>query len=342
MRERSVRVAVLGLGFMGSTHVRALRRTSGAELAAVYSSDDHKLSGDLTAVRGNIGNPGEKLDFSSVRKYRTLEQVLVDPDIDAVDICLPTDLHETVGVGALRAGKHVLVEKPMALNAFAADRMVGAAARSRRVLMTAHVLRFLPPYSVLRQIVDGGQMGRVRFAAFRRRCAAPGWGGWLLDSTHSGGGVFDLLIHDADMCLHLFGKPESVSAVGVTDVKAGIDCIDAQLFYPEMIATIHGGWYHQGAYPFSMGYTVSLENGTIEYDSNDGVPKRYSPGQPMLELGAGAADGYSAELEYFVQCCRQQREPELCPAAESAEAVKLMLLLLESRLRGGKRMLFRT
>jgi predicted dehydrogenase len=324
---------------MGSTHIKALRHTAGVELAAVYSSDDHKLSGDLTAVHGNIGGPGEKLDFSSVRKYRTLEQALVDPDINAVDICLPTDLHETVAVGALRAGKHVLVEKPMALNAFAADRMIGAATRSRRVLMTAHVLRFQPPYSLLRQIVDGGQMGRVRYAEFRRRCAAPAWGGWMLDKNQSGGGAFDLLIHDTDMCLHLFGKPEAVSAVGITDAAAGIDCIDAQLFYPDLIATIHGGWYHQSAYPFSMGYTVSLEKGTLEYDSNDGAPKRYSPDLPVMELGGSATDGYSAELGYFIECCRQQREPDLCPATESAEAVKLMLLLLESRLRAGRRLL---
>jgi len=341
MRDRPLQLAVLGLGFMGSTHVKALRAAPGVDLAAVYSSDDQKLSGDLTAIRGNIGGPGEKLDFSGVRKHRSLEDALADPAVEAVDICLPTDLHEIVAVAALRAGKHVLVEKPMALDAFAVDRMIGAASRFRRVLMAAHVLRFMPPYTALRQAVYGGQMGRVRFAAFRRRCAAPSWGGWLLNASQSGGGVFDLLIHDVDMCLHLLGKPESVVAAGVTDAASGVDFIDAQLYYPDAVANIQGGWHHLSEYPFSMGYTVALEGGTVEYHSCDGGPKRYAPGQPVRDLEMPAADAYAAEIGYFVDCCRQQKVPALCPPKESADAVKLMLLLLESRLRGGRRLLCR-
>src|SRR5438105_1550975 len=140
--QAPVRVAILGLGFMGSTHAKALRDIPGAELAAVYSQDEKKLSGDLTAVRGNLGGPGEKFDFSSVSQHRQLESLLADPSIDAVDICLPTDLHEPVAVEAMRVGKHVLVEKPMGLDGFDVDHMLRAASRYKKVLMTAHVLRF--------------------------------------------------------------------------------------------------------------------------------------------------------------------------------------------------------
>ena len=147
---------MLGLGFMGSTHLKAMRSVAGVELAAVYSSDERKLAGDLTSIQGNLGGPGEKLDFSSVRQYREIDPLLADPSIDAVDICLPTDLHEWAAVEALRAGKHVLVEKPMALDGFGGDRMINAARRAGRVLMTAHVLRFFPEYAVLRDgIADG-------------------------------------------------------------------------------------------------------------------------------------------------------------------------------------------
>src|SRR5580704_17978446 len=98
---------------MGSTHLKALGNVRGVELAAVYSQDEKKLAGDLTSVHGNLGGGGEKLDFSGVTLHRQLDDVLADPDVEAVDICLPTDLHEGVAVEALRAGKHVLVEKPM-------------------------------------------------------------------------------------------------------------------------------------------------------------------------------------------------------------------------------------
>src|SRR6266705_2048334 len=85
-----MRIAVLGLGFMGSTHLKALRNVPGATLAAVVSSDDTKLAGDLSGIQGNLGGPGEKMDFSGAARYHTVQEALRDPNVDAVDICLPT------------------------------------------------------------------------------------------------------------------------------------------------------------------------------------------------------------------------------------------------------------
>lgn len=334
-----MRLAVLGLGFMGSTHVKAMRAIPCVELAAVYSSDERKLAGDLTAVQGNLGGAGEKLDFSSARPYRDIEALLADASIDAVDICLPTDLHEWVAIEGLRSGKHVLVEKPMALDSFGAERMLGAARRAGRVLMTAHVLRFFPEYAALREALADGKLGRVREAMFRRRCAAPAWGGWLQDPARSGGGVFDLLIHDVDMCLHLFGTPKTVSASGVVDSATGCDLMGAQLFYPDgAVVRINGGWYASGEYPFSMEYSVALDGGAVEYHSAGRSPTLYPRNAPARELPLEPRDGYAAEIEYFAACCREKRAPELCPPADSARAVKLMMLLLESRKRNGARM----
>jgi predicted dehydrogenase len=88
-----MRIGVAGLGFMGSTHIRALRSIPQAQLVAVCSHDEKKLAGDLSAVQGNLGGPGERSDFSGVAKYRDLRQMLEDPNVDAVDLCLPTHLH---------------------------------------------------------------------------------------------------------------------------------------------------------------------------------------------------------------------------------------------------------
>jgi predicted dehydrogenase len=334
-----MRIAVLGLGFMGSTHVKAIQSLSDVELAGIYSSDERKLSGDLTGVQGNLGGPGEKLDFSQVRKYRDIEPLFADPAIEAVDICLPTDLHEWAATEALRAGKHVLVEKPMALDAFGAARMVSAARRAIRVLMTGHVLRFFPEYTALREAVKNGGLGRMRFAIFRRRCAAPSWGGWLLDPERSGGGVFDLLIHDVDMCLHLFGRPEALSASGCADLEAGVDTISAQLIYGGgSVVEISGGWYPPGEYPFSMEYSVALDGGSIEYNSIDRPPVLYPRKGPVHPLPMESGDAYAAEIDYFAACCRDECAPLRCPPAESALAVKLMALLLDSRNRKGVKM----
>src|SRR5690348_5525019 len=101
----SMRVGVIGLGFMGSTHLKSLLAIPGAELVAVCSRDEAKLTGDLTGIQGNIGGPGAKMDFRGVAQYRDIRELLQDSQVEAVDICLPTNLHASVAIDALRAGK---------------------------------------------------------------------------------------------------------------------------------------------------------------------------------------------------------------------------------------------
>ena len=325
-----MKIVLLGLGFMGSVHARAL----GGRLAAVCSNDPRQLAGDLSAVQGNLGDPVGHLDFSGVKKYSEIAPALADPEIEAVDLCLPTHMHETVAIKALRAGKHVLVEKPIALDGAGAHRMIAEAEAQGRVLMTAQVLRFMPEYIALRDALK--PLGPVRRACFHRRCAEPAWGGWLKDPALSGGGPFDLLIHDVDMCLHLFGNPEAVSATGYTAAENGIDVITAELHYPDQGAVVvTGGWHHPKAYPFSMEYTVVADKGTMEFNSADRPPTLYRVDGTSQTLHLPGKDGYEAEIEYFIACCREGREPVLCPPEESAAAVKLTRLMVEARTENG-------
>ena len=324
---------------MGSVHLNALRSIPGAELTAVCSRDQRKLSGDLSAIQGNLGPTGASFDFSNVAKYTEIDALLGDPRVDAVDICLPTSLHAPVAIAALRMGKHVLVEKPMALDVASCEGMLAAARSADRVLMVAQVLRFFPMYTALYESVRSGGLGAPRFAAFRRRCAAPAWSEWLADAKQSGGGAFDLLIHDADMCLRLFGKPEWVSANGHEALGSGIDVMAAELHYSGgWSAYITGGWHHPKAYPFTMEYTVVMDRGTVDYSSQGRPPALYGADGCGKSLSMPDTDGYAAEIEYFIGCCNSQRRPEACLPEESATAVAVMRLLLESRSRNGERM----
>ncbi len=324
---------------MGSTHVKALHSIPGATLAAVYSQDEKKLAGDLSAIEGNLGTSGEIFDFSAVTKYRNIASLLADPTIDAVDICLPTNLHSETALAALRAGKHVLVEKPMALTGALADEMIAEARRAGKVLMGAQVLRFLPAYRALIASLDSGEFSPVRTALFRRRCAAPAWSKWLGDASQSGGGVFDLLIHDVDLAIKLFGVPEAVSATGYEDAGNGVDIITAEFHYRDMpFVTVAGGWHHRKSYPFSMEYTVVTDGGTFDYSSSRNEANLYRASGEAAPLVLSERDGFEAELAYFVECCEAGKKPDLCPPEESAAAVKLTLLMLEARRQNGDKL----
>lgn len=322
---------------MGSTHLKAYAQIPEVQLVAVASNVEKQLTGDLSDIQGNIGGPGGKMDFSAVKKYKDPMEAVKDPDVEAVDICLPTHQHAEAALAALRAGKHVLVEKPMALDGATADCIVEEAARSGRILMSAQVLRFVPSYRASADVLRAGTLGPVRSAIFRRRCAAPAWSQWLSDPSASGGGAFDLLIHDIDYCIQLFGYPEAVSATGHEDLSRGVDWILGQLHYPGIGAVaVSGGWHHPKAFPFSMEYTIVADGGTLEFNSA-GVPLTlYAADGTAQKFELPDVDGYEQEVRYFVECASQGKKPEFCPPEQSAAAVKLTRFMVESRSTNGE------
>jgi predicted dehydrogenase len=186
--------------------------------------------------------------------------------------------------------------------------------------MVAQVLRFIPAYRSVAEWLKSA--GEVHSALFRRRCAAPAWSSWLGDKARSGGGVFDLLIHDVDFCLSLWGMPAAVRATGYENLPAGIDLLHAELQYagrPPVIVT--GGWHPPKSYPFSMDYSIVAERDTLEWSSLN---------------APDAADPFAAELGYFADCVRNHRQPVLCPPEQSAQAVALLRFMLESREHNGE------
>lgn len=308
-----MRLAVAGLGFMGRVHVKAISWVQGVELAAVVS---------------------RRAPEWGVKHYAKLEDALADPAIDAVDLCLPTDMHESAAIAALGAGKHVLVEKPMALSVESCQRMIDAAESAKKILMVAHVLRFFPAYRALERAVDHHELGSIRSATFRRRCAQPGWSDWITDKSRSGGGGFDLLIHDVDMSLRLFGAPQAISATGYEDAAKGVDVIGARFHYDGFVAEISGGWMGPGGFPFAMEFTVLGDRGVLEYNSESRPLKRYGGGE---EVELETMDGYAAEIAYFAECCRSGEQPSLCAPASSTESVRLALAMFEARSKNGEK-----
>jgi predicted dehydrogenase len=200
--------------------------------------------------------------------------------------------------------------------------------------MGAHVLRFFPAYEALADSVRAGSP--VRSALFRRRCAAPVWSAWLKDPARSGGGIMDLLIHDADYCISLWGMPPAVRARGHRDLPRGIDVIHADLVYPNLgPVIITGGWHHPGHYPFSMEFTVTTDAATFDWSGTANDFRVYpAEGEPK-SIPLSEKDAFASELAYFADCVISNSQPDRCPPAQSVQAVALIEAMLQSRDREG-------
>src|SRR5438874_4423513 len=133
-----INVGIVGLGFMAATHVKAYRKLPNARIVAVCNPSGLHLDGDLSKVGGNIGPADDvKLDMSQIRACRSFTELLADPAVALVDICTPTQAHPALSIAALRAGKHVICEKPLARTASLAREIIDTAAKAKSFFMPA-------------------------------------------------------------------------------------------------------------------------------------------------------------------------------------------------------------
>src|SRR5437899_2603720 len=178
-----VRIGIVGIGFMGMLHYLAAPKLQGAQVAALWRRDKKTRAGDWRSIQGNFGPRGEMMDLSGLKKYEKLDDLLADPDIDLVDICNPTHLHPETAIKALQAGKHVLVEKAIALEPKDADAMLDAAKKANRLLMVAHVLPFFPEFAFAAQAIRGGQYRKLLGGHCKRLIRKPDWSAEIGDAS---------------------------------------------------------------------------------------------------------------------------------------------------------------
>lgn len=262
-----LRVGIVGIGFMGWIHYLAYQKVKGVKLAAICTRDPKKLAGDWTGIKGNFGPPGEKVDTSGLAKYRKLDELLADPSIDLVDLCLPPNLHVEATLEALKAGKHVFVEKPMALTAVDCDKMVRAAERSGKQLLVGHVLPLLPEYDVARKAIGSGKYGKLLGGHFKRVISDPSWLKDFFDPDKVGGPLVDLHVHDAHFIRLLFGMPTAVTSQGRLRGDVVEYCVSQFQFADRsLVVSAESGVVNQQGRPFTHAFEIHLEKATLYFD----------------------------------------------------------------------------
>jgi predicted dehydrogenase len=274
---------------MGGVHLRNWQAVDGVDVVAVC--DANPITG--VAKQGNIDASSDQLDLEGVAIHTDVAEMLASENLDVVSIALPTHLHKSISIQCLKAGVHVLCEKPMALNVADCDAMIAAASEAGKHLMVAHCIRFWPEYAWAKKAVDSGEYGSVIAADFSRLTDAPAWAAdsWLADPAKSGGIALDLHIHDLDFIQYLFGVPSGIHSVGTRHVQTQVDYGDGRAI------TATASWAMPKSFGFQMAFKIMLEKAALVFDGT--ALKVYpSEGEPFApEVAEG--DGYKGEIEYF-------------------------------------------
>jgi predicted dehydrogenase len=321
-----IRLGIVGLGHIATTHLAAAEQTTEVAIAAATRS----RSADAVLVN----HPRLKI-------YDRPADLFGDRSLDGVIVCVPTYLHEEFVVAAARAGKHILCEKPFALDVGAAERMLQAARVQGVTLMIAQVLRFWPEYVRVHATAASGRLGELQAVSAWRLATYPPWGSWFRDPEKSGGCLLDLQIHDIDFVHWLMGPPDSVFARGLQSPTGSWDHVVTTLGYPDAVAQVEASYLMPPGWPFRMGLRATGGAAAIEYDwrvvgniEERAVAERrvrlFEAGKAPFEVPIENTDAYVEQLKYFAQLIACGQSPDRCPPEESLAVMRVMAACRQS------------
>ncbi len=337
-----IRIGIAGIGFMGMIHYLAYQKIKGVKVAALCEQDRARLAGDWRTIKGNFGPAGERMDLSGIAKYEKLDEMLADPKIDVIDICLPPAAHADVAIAALKAGKHVFCEKPIALSAADANRMVKTAGAVGKQLMIGQVLPFFPEYGYAYETARRGKLGRLLGGHFKRVISDPQWLKDFYDPKKVGGPMLDLHVHDAHFIRLLCGMPRAVFSSGRMRGEVAEYFTSQYLFEdPKLVVSAESGVIHQQGRGFCAGFEIHFEKGTLLYDFAviDGKPEVNMPLTVLLADGkverpkmasADPVDAFVSELSEARKTVKSGRRSSLLDGELARDAVVLCQKQTES------------
>lgn len=344
-----LKVAVIGIGSISEYHIKPYLANRDVELVAFCDVNEERL-----AAKGK--------QYQVDKLFVHYEDLLKEDDIDAVSICTWNDTHAEIAIAALKAGKHVLVEKPLSMNLDQARAVQQAAESAGKIAQVGFVRRFGNNTKTLKKFIDGGDLGEIYYAkaSILRRLGNPG--GWFSDKSRSGGGpLIDLGVHMIDLCWYLMGKPKPVTVTGNKYSKLGNRSHIENLSF-----------YKASDYNASLNDVEDLTNALIRFENgaslyvdvsftlhsrqDESVVKIYGDKggaeiepkfvliaekhdtilniEPQLDhTGFDFVKAFHNEINHFVECCLG-REELLAPVSDGLEVMKILSAVYESAEQG--------
>ncbi|MFV0380286.1 MAG: Gfo/Idh/MocA family protein [Anaerorhabdus sp.] len=293
-----INIAIVGSGGMGSVHYYNFLKIKTCQVVAIIGAS---LKDEQKAQEWNL------------KYYKSISDCVKDINVDVIDICTPTFLHYNHVMEALQHKKQVICEKPLTLKLKDAKNIFDCARKNGCNIYVGHVVQFMPQTKILRELVASNKYGKVLDGDFERLSASPDWavGGWLFDKSKSGLIPFDLHIHDLDLIISLFGRPDSYSFT-----KNGKDINNAEYYrfmysYKDMNIVAEAGWL-KACIPFTTSWKIYFEKGYL-VNSNNSL-KLYKDDGEIIQfdieekevvstgINVPPTGMYLSELKHFIDC----------------------------------------
>lgn len=315
---KQLRIGLVGTGGMGKVHFANWKEVAGAEVVAICSRSATPEQWDGLPV------------------YATLQEMAKKEQLDALDICLPTYLHHDAVMEGLELGLHVICEKPMALSYAQAKEMLDKAEEVGKHLYIAQVLQFTKEIQALHGLVESGEYGKVLDASFERLSACPQWsaGGWLFDKEKSGLLPYDLHIHDLDVIVSLFGRPDgfTVHTCKGRD-KTYAEHLRIDYAFGDLHVNGEAAWFN-APIPWTARWRVVFENAVVIHDGTTmtayafGAEPRVFDTKDAVEISTGVnvppCGWYYNELTHFAQCIRDDVPSPLVPREQLLTVMEIL------------------
>jgi predicted dehydrogenase len=327
-----LKTGLLGAGMIGKMHIDGFlsMKSKIARYTAVCDIDETKRN-----------------DFAqeyNLRAFADVDEMLADPDIDIVDLCLPSFMHEQFAVKIAKAKKHILIEKPIAFTLEAARNIFAAARENDIRIMVAQVIRFWPEYAKIKEICNSGALGDIVTVYAGRLGQMVTWVDWYKDPAKSGETLMNLTQHDIDFLHYLLGEPVSVYSAGTCDANNNHnDVMNIFRFACGANAMVDGSLSMTAGYPFTMRMRVLGTRGTLEFTYTAGenigpgsasALMWYRPGEKGQKVEAGDYDPYGKEIEYFAECITSGKDPEIVSELSVMQVLASILAAKESLVKG--------
>ncbi|MBR2028262.1 MAG: Gfo/Idh/MocA family oxidoreductase [Oscillospiraceae bacterium] len=323
-----LKVAIIGPGNIAHTYMQALADSEKVKVTAVLGR------------REETAKPfAEKYGISC---YTDSDAMYSTEKPDAVLICTPTFTHEDIVKKAIEKQVHIMCEKPFVLDAEVAENLFALADKNNVRIMVMQVVRFWPEYVYIKQLADSGKLGNITNVYAHRLSAHPDWCSWHKDPQKSGGGLYDLHIHDIDWLCHVFGRVKSVYAVGMQTENGCWNNVSSVLDFECGVSAVAEGFMDiTGSWDFCTNIRINGSSAAVEYLNkkvyNSKVDKIninnlviYHKNKDAECLAADVYNPYKLQTEYFADCVTENRKFDIVPPKDIVYVLKVLKAIEKS------------